>query len=182
MKLSQDINSELQGGVSQARLAEIAGVSASTVRGYEKEGLIPLHSNEGKKLYGTASLEALERVRTLKATGETMDGIKTKLLPTQKSAAQLLADLEDARQNLEAARAKLSALAGEIGERIVVKRNELRLTKEELEAVEALRQQNLRRAVQVERKANSLQTRLQYRAAKPHVVRVDLPQAQKRKK
>ena len=84
--------------------------------------------------------------------------------------------------NLEEARSKLAAVATQVGERVVTYRNELRLSKEELEAVEQLRQRNVRRALQVERKARAVKTQLQYRSAKPHIVRVDLPQAPKRKR
>jgi DNA-binding transcriptional MerR regulator len=182
MELSEERLSELEVGVTQTRLAEIADISTSTLRSYEKEGLIPLHSNDGKKLYGAASLEALERIKALKADGAKLEDIKAKLVPSQKTEAQLLAELEAARAKLEEARSKLANVASEIGERIVVRRNELRLTKEEMQAVEALRQANLRRAHQVERKSNSLKGGLQYRAAKPHIVRVDLPQTPKRKR
>jgi DNA-binding transcriptional MerR regulator len=182
VELTQELVTELETGVSQSRLAEIADVSPSTLRGYEKEGLIPLHSNASKKLYGQASLEALDRIKALKANGAKLEEIKTQMVSAGKTEAQLLAELEEARTQLEAARAKLAAVAGDVNERIVVRRNELRLTKEEMQAVEALRQANLRRANQVERKASALKGGLQYRAAKPHIVRVDLPQAPKKKR
>jgi DNA-binding transcriptional MerR regulator len=173
---------ELEGGVTQARMAELAGVSAATLRGWEKDGLIPLHSNAGRKLYGQASLEAVNRVRALKAEGLNNEEIKAKLAPAPADEAALLAQLEEARAQLEATRARLAAVAKDVTERIVVRRNELRLTKDELEAVEALRQQNLRRALQVERKAKAIGARLQYASVKPHIIRVDLPQAPKRKR
>jgi DNA-binding transcriptional MerR regulator len=182
VELTQELVTELETGVSQSRLAEIADVSPSTLRGYEKEGLIPLHSNTSKKLYGQASLEALERIKALKASGAKLEEIKTQMVTAGKTEAQLLAELEEARKQLEEARAKLAAVAGDVNDRIVVRRNELRLTKEEMQAVEALRQANLRRANQVERKASTLKGGLQYRAAKPHIVRVDLPQAPKKKR
>ena len=139
-------------------------------------------SNTSKKLYGTVSLEALERIKTLKASGASLEELKAQVLPAAKTEAQLMAELEVARLALEAARTKLAALAGQVSERVIVQRNELRLTKQELEAIEALRQSNLRRATQVERKANALGARVQYAAAKPHIVRVDLPAAPKRKR
>ena len=182
MELSQELITELANGVTQTRMAEIAGISAATLRSLEKDGLVPLHSNAAKKLYGAASLEALERVKALKAAGASVEELKTQILPAAKTEAQLLAELEVARGALEAARAKLAALAGEVSERVVVQRNELRLSKQELEAIEALRQSNLRRAAQVERKANALGARVQYASARPHIVRVDLPAAQKRKR
>ena len=163
-------------------MAEIAGVSAATLRGLEKDGLIPLHSNITKKLYGPASLEALERIKTLKASGASLEDLKAQGNPAPKSEAQLLSELEVARAALDAARTKLAALAGEVAERVVVQRNELRLSKQELEAIEVLRLSNLRRAAQVERKANALGTRMQYASARPHIVRVDLPAAPKRKR
>jgi DNA-binding transcriptional MerR regulator len=182
MELSQEQITELESGVTQARMAELAGISASSLRALEKDGLVPLHSNAGKKLYGRASLDALERVRALKASGKTTEQIKTELAPAQEGEAELLAKLEEARAQLEAAKARLAAVSKDVTERIVTRRNELRLTKDELEAIEALRQQNLRRALQVERKAKSLTAQMQYRQVKPHIVRVDLPAAPKRKR
>ena len=69
MERPTEVQLELETGVTQARLAEIAEVSPSTLRGYEKEGLISLLSNDGKKLYGPASLTDLMRVKMLKAEG-----------------------------------------------------------------------------------------------------------------
>lgn len=182
MELSQELITELEGGVTQTRMAEIAGISPAALRGLEKDGLVPLHSNAAKKLYGAVSLEALERIKTLKASGASLDELRAQVIPAAKSEAQLMAELELAKSKLTAARAKLAALAGGVSERVIVQRNELRLSKQELEAIEALRQSNLRRAVQVERKANALGARVQYASAKPHIVRVDLPAAQKRKR
>ncbi len=183
MELTEDLKTELGSGVTQTRMAEIAGISAASLRSFEKDGLVPLHSNTTKKLYGVAALEAVERIKTLKASGASLEELKTQVLPATKSQAQLLSELEVARAALEAARSKLSALAGEVSERVIVQRNELRLSKQELEAIESLRQSNLRRAAQVERKANSLGARMQYALApKPHIVRVDLPAAPKRKR
>ncbi len=182
MERPTEVQLELETGVTQARLAEIAEVSPSTLRGYEKEGLISLLSNDGKKLYGPASLTDLMRVKTLKAEGLKLEEIRARLRPAPKSEAELLAELESARLSLEEARSKLAAVATQVGERVVTYRNELRLSKEELEAVEQLRQRNVRRALQVERKARAVKTQLQYRSAKPHIVRVDLPQAPKRKR
>lgn len=182
MELTQELITELENGVTQTRMAEIAGISAATLRSLEKDGFVPLHANTTKKLYGAASLDAVERVKALKASGASLEVLKAQIVPAVKTEAQLMAELEVARMALEAARTKLAALAGEVTERVVVQRNELRLSKQELEAIEALRQSNLRRAVQVERKANALGARVQYASAKPHIVRVDLPAAQKRKR
>lgn len=182
VELTEDLKTELANGVTQTRMAELAGISAAVLRSLEKDGLVPLHSNAAKKLYGADALEALERVKTFKASGASLEQLKAQVLPAPKSEAQLLSELELARTALEAARTKLATLAGEVAERVVVQRNELRLSKQELEAIEALRQSNLRRATQVERKANALGARVQYAAAKPHIVRVDLPQAPKRKR
>lgn len=183
MELTEDLKTELGNGVTQARMAELAGISAASLRSFEKDGLVPLHSNTTKKLYGAASLEALERIKSSKASGASLEDLKAQVFPAPKSEAQLMAELEVARTALVAARTKLTTLAGEVTERVVVQRNELRLSKQELEAIEVLRQSNLRRAAQVERKASSLGTQMQYALApKPHVVRVDLPQAPKRKR
>ena len=182
MELTEDLKTELANGVTQTRMAELTGLSAASLRALEKDGLVPLHANTTKKLYGAASLEALERVKALKASGASLEDLKAQVLPAPKSEAQLLSELELAKTKLQAARAKLAALTGEVTERVVVQRNELRLSKQELEAIEALRQSNLRRAVQVERKANALGARVHYASAKPHIVRVDLPQAPKRKR
>ena len=182
MELNEALAAELASGVTQMRMAELAGISPASLRALEKDGLVPLHSNTSKKLYGMASLEALERIKSLKASGASLEELKAQVLPAPKSEAQLMADLELARTKLDEARTKLAALSSGVSERVIVQRNELRLSKQELEAIEALRQSNLRRAVQVERKANALGARVQYASAKPHVVRVDLAAAPKRKR
>jgi len=102
MELTKELIAELEGGVTQTRMAELAGISAAALRGFEKDGLVPLHANTIKKLYGAASLEALGRIKTLKASGASLEEMKAQVLPAVKSEAQLMAELEVAKTKLEA--------------------------------------------------------------------------------
>jgi hypothetical protein len=67
-------------------------------------------------------------------------------------------------------------LSDKIGKRVLQYKNEIVLTTEELKAIADLRQQNVRRALQVERRAKAVVASLQYKKAAPNVIRFDLPQ------
>ncbi len=62
-------------------LAHAAGVPASTVRYYERIGLLrPVDRSEGNyRLYGEGALERLRFIRAAQATGFTLENIKTLL-------------------------------------------------------------------------------------------------------
>lgn len=191
MKLKASIRAELEAGVSQARLAQLAELSASTVRGYEKDGLIPTQTREGKKTYGLNALEALQTIKKLRQSGLGLPEIAAKLkgVPAEETTATavsatvsgaepvtapaaeqakptspldpeteaaLRARVEQLRAQLEQERAKLAQLAERMETRVVQRRNELVLTKKELEELERLREANIRRAVSVTRRTRAL--------------------------
>jgi DNA-binding transcriptional MerR regulator len=187
MKLKASIRAELEAGVSQARLAQMAEVSAASVRGYEKDGLIPTQSREGKKTYGLNALEALQRIKQLRREGLGRPEIVAKLkgVPAEEitvatvpaaetvtapaaeqtkpaspldpeTEAALRARVEQLRAQLEQERSKLAQLAQHMETRVVQRRNELVLTKKELEELERLREANIRRAVGVTRRTTAL--------------------------
>ena len=199
--LPADIRSELEAGVSQARLAQIAGVAASTLRNYEKEGLIAPQLREGKKLYGLEAHVALERIKALRAEGVALKDIAARLEPTEAkpdvleetppaasepdettTAAELMAKVEAMRAQLAAAREKLERVSASAQTRAVRRRNELALTQRELEEVERLRESNIKRALDVTKRARALDGTIRYASAKRGVIRLDLPQKPGRKR
>ena len=193
-KPSAAIRSELEAGVSQSRLAQITGVSSSTLRNYEKEGLIAAEAREGKKLYGLTAHAALETIKKLRAEGLGLKDIAVKLgaVPkvtpepaapsNQASVAEMMAKVEAMRAQLEAERAKLERLAANVQTRATRRRNELALSKREVEEMERLRESNLKRAVDVTRRVRKLEGTIRYATTKPGVIRLDLPQKPKRKR
>lgn len=64
-----------------SQLAETAGIPTSTVRYYERVGLIQpeSRSHSNYRLYGNESVQRLKFVRAAQATGFTLDDIKTLL-------------------------------------------------------------------------------------------------------
>jgi DNA-binding transcriptional MerR regulator len=195
MKLKASIRAELEAGVSQARLAQMAEVSASSVRGYEKDGLIPTRTHKGKKTYGLEALEALHTIKKLRRDGLGLPEITARLkgLPAEQNTATtsaaetvttvlaaeavaipvaeqtkptspldpeteaaLRARVEQLRAQLEQERAKLAQLAERMETRVVQRRNELVLTRKELEELERLREANIRRAIGVTRRTTAL--------------------------
>jgi DNA-binding transcriptional MerR regulator len=191
MKLDSSTKAELKAGVSQTRLAQLTELSASTLRGYEKEGLVPAQSLEGKKTYGLDALKALETIKTLRAEGLNLREIVQHLKPEAdatetpastptgtkapvafdmtKSEAELRAQVDQLRLQLEAEREKLAQLANQIGTRVIRQRNELVLTKKELEELERMRESNIKRALAVTRRNQALL----YSASRPGVLRFD---------
>ncbi len=191
MKLDSSIKAELKAGVSQTRLAQLTELSASTLRSYEKEGLIPTQSLEGKKTYGLDALKALETIKNLRAEGLNPRDIVARLKPEPeadetpasspagtnapvvfdmtKTEAELRAQVDQLRVQLQAERDKLTQLANQIGTRVIRQRNELVLTKKELEELERLRESNIKRALAVTRRNQALL----YSASRPGVLRFD---------
>ncbi len=191
MKLDSSTKAELKAGVSQARLAQLAELSASTLRGYEKEGLIPTQTLEGKKTYGPDALKALETIKKWRAEGLNLKEIVARQKPEPegdetpassragtnppvvfdmtKTEAELRAQVDQLRVQLQAERDKLTQLANQIGTRVIRQRNELVLTKKELEELERLRESNIKRALAVTRRNQALL----YSASRPGVLRFD---------
>lgn len=188
MKLDAGTKAELEAGVSQSRLAQLAELSPSTVRGYEKEGLIPTQSQGGKKRYDRDALTALETIKRLRAEGLDLAEIVTRMKPSSNPAAseparpaadeparpaateaELRAQVERLRAQLQAERAKIEQLSNQVETRVVRRRNELVLTKKELEELERLRESNVKRAVAVTRRA----TAIRYAGTRPGVILFD---------
>ena len=58
-------------------LARVAGTTVDTIRFYQREGLLPAATRQGRSmLYGPAHLERLERIRDLQARHFTLKGIR----------------------------------------------------------------------------------------------------------
>jgi DNA-binding transcriptional MerR regulator len=219
MNLDPNIRAELEAGVNQSRLAHLAQLSPSTLRGYAKDGLVPTQSHDGKKTYGLDALEALEAIKHLRAEGLSLRDIsaRMKLEPglsltlgtdtlapssaaettapqssaagataaqsgaagttaaqsgaagtTAATEAELRAQVEQLRAQLQAERAKLERLSNQVETRVIQRRNELVLTKRELEELERLRESNIKRALAVTRRTKALQ----YATTRPGVIRL----------
>jgi DNA-binding transcriptional MerR regulator len=199
MNLDPSTKAELEAGVSQSRLAKLVALSASTLRGYEKDGLIPTQSSEGKKTYGLDAFKALETIKNWRAEGLSVRDIAARLkvldsgasdsnltisepktpdpssttppviFDMTKSEAELRAQVDQLRIQLQAERDKLAQLANQIGTRVIRQRNELVLTKKELEELERMRESNIKRALAVTRRNQALL----YSASRPGVLRFD---------
>ncbi len=180
--LSAEIKSELEAGVSQARLAELAGISASTLRGYEKVGLVPLVNGDGKKSYGVAAFERLELIKNRKGKGVKIEDIAAELLQPQRTPEKMMAEVQRLKAVLEASQAKLKSLSQQVQDRVLTRRDDMRDAHQELQAIEDLRQSNARRALHVERRATALKHNIEYRRAGFSVTRIDLPQGTRKKK
>ena len=187
--MDSTLKTELIAGVTQTRLAELAGISSATLRNYEKEGLLTSLEREGKKVYDLDAYDALELVKMLRSEGLGLKEIAAKIASDRalepspetvtlkgKDADALRAEVEGLRRKLAEERDKLKEMSDRIGKRILKYKNEITLTTEELKAIEQLRQQNVRRALQVERRARTVVANLQYKKAAPNVIRFDLPQ------
>jgi DNA-binding transcriptional MerR regulator len=193
-KLSDSVRSDLEAGVSLTRLAQISEVAASTSRNYEKERLLEVMSGSGKKLYGMSALEAALEVKRLRDTGlslkeiaaqhggmsEPVPAVETpvKTASTAATAEELKARIEALREQLAGEKAKLER----VGTRQMQRKNELALTKKELEEIERLRESNVRRALEVTRRATSLSGQLQYSMARPGILRMKTPMVPRKRK
>ncbi len=183
--MDSNLKTELIAGVTQTRLAGLAGISSATLRNYEKEGLLKSLEREGKKVYDLDAFDALEMVKMLRAEGLGLKEIGLKIAGSSaektvtingKDADALRVEIEGLRAKLAGERDKLKELSEKIGKRVLKYKNEIVLTVEELKAIAELRQQNVRRALQVERRAKTVVANLQYKKNAPNVIRFDLPQ------
>ena len=93
-KLSDAVRSDLEAGVSLTRLAELSQVAASTLRNYEKEGLIVAipgqtndeqAKNQSKKLYNLKALESALEVKRLRDSGLSLKEIAASRLGVEAS-------------------------------------------------------------------------------------------------
>jgi DNA-binding transcriptional MerR regulator len=179
--MKDDLKTELEQGVTPARLAEIAGTTTSAVRTFEQLGLLEPQIVDGKKRFDAFALERLEQILTLQTEGLKLDAILKRYGVDPKTAAdKMRAELEALKASLDASRTKLQELSQQ--SRAVTRANELLMTKKELAELEQLRQSNIRRALLVEQKAKAIKIQLEYRNASMSITRVDLPQAPRKSK
>jgi DNA-binding transcriptional MerR regulator len=179
--MKEDQTTELEQGVTPARLAEIAGTTISAVRTFEKIGLLEPQLIDGKKLFDAFSLERLEQILVLQTEGLKLDAILKRYGVDPKIAAdKMRAELEVLKANLDASRTRIQELSQQ--SRAVTRTNEFLMTKKELAELEQLRQSNLRRALLVEQRAKAIKMQLEYRNASMSVTRVNLPQASRKPK
>jgi DNA-binding transcriptional MerR regulator len=195
-KLTDSVRSDLEAGVSLTRLAELSQVAASTLRNYEKEGLIVSIPGQSKKLYDLKALESALEVKSLRDKGLSLKEIAAQRLGTTAceteprvepvtagpTAEDLKARMNTLREQLAAEKAKLEALVARVGTRQMQRKNELALTKKELEEIQLLRESNVRRALEVTRRANSVSGKIQYAMARPGVIRMNTPMAPRKKR
>jgi DNA-binding transcriptional MerR regulator len=199
-KLSDSVRSDLEAGVSLTRLAELSQVAASTLRNYEKEGLIVSIPGQSKKLYNLKALESALEVKSLRDQGSSLKDIAAQRLGTAASepeaqvkpkaepvaagptAEDLKARMNTLREQLAAEKAKLEALVARVGTRQMQRKNELALTKKELEEIQLLRESNVRRALEVTRRATTVSGKIQYSLARPGVIRMNTPMAPRKKR
>jgi DNA-binding transcriptional MerR regulator len=199
-KLSDSVRSDLEAGVSLTRLAELSQVAASTLRNYEKEGLIVSIPDQSKKLYDLKALESALEVKGLRDKGLSLKDIAAQRLGTEAgepeaqtkpqtepvaagpSAEDLRARMNTLREQLAAEKAKLEALVARVGTRQMQRKNELALTKKELEEIQHLRESNVRRALEVTRRANEVSGKIQYAAARPGMIRMNTPMVPRKKR
>jgi DNA-binding transcriptional MerR regulator len=195
-KLSDSVRSDLSTGVSLTRLAELSQVAASTLRNYEKEGLIVSIPGQSKKLDDLKALESALEVKGLRDKGLSLKEIAAQRLGTAASepepksepvvagptAEDLKARMNTLREQLAAEKAKLEALVARVGTRQMQRKNELALTKKELEEIQLLRESNVRRALEVTRRANAVSGKIQYAMARPGVIRMNTPMAPRKKR
>jgi DNA-binding transcriptional MerR regulator len=195
-KLTDSVRSDLKAGVSLTRLAELSQVAASTLRNYEKEGLIVSIPGQSKKLYDLKALESALEVKSLRDKGLSLNEIAAQRLGTAVSepeaivapvaagptAEDLKARMNTLREQLAAEKAKLEALVARVGTRQMQRKNELALTKKELEEIQLLRESNVRRALEVTRRSQTLSGKIQYSLARPGVIRMNTPMAPRKKR
>jgi DNA-binding transcriptional MerR regulator len=197
-KLSDSVRSDLSAGVSLTRLAELSQVAASTLRNYEKEGLIVPIPGQSKKLYDLKALESALEIKGLRDKGSSLKEISAQRLGTEASEAEaepktvsiaagptaedLKARMNTLREQLAAEKAKLEALVARVGTRQMQRKNELALTKKELEEIQLLRESNVRRALEVTQRARVVSGKLQYAMVRPGVIRMNTPMAPRKKR
>lgn len=100
--------------------AEAVGVPATTLRYYEREGVLgpAIRSRAGYRLYDAAAVERLEFIRSAQAVGFTLDdirallqldsdGAKTCRSEVQRLLTQRLAEVEKKMKELKRVRAAL---------------------------------------------------------------------------
>ncbi|MBQ6381866.1 MAG: MerR family transcriptional regulator [Clostridia bacterium] len=84
--------------------AEQSGISASAIRFYDKQGLLPglNRSGGGTRVFGAEELERLQQIHALKQAGFSVEEIKW-LLTSRAPAEKKLAFLEQKQALLQAA-------------------------------------------------------------------------------
>ncbi len=116
------ILAEKTGLLTIGKIAEQVGVATSTLRFYEREGLIrpTERSKAGYRLYAANAVEQLRFIRAGQAIGFALDDIRTLLVldeetsckQVQKLIEQRLEDIDAKLANLKRVRSTLSAALG----------------------------------------------------------------------
>ncbi len=187
-KPSKRLSQELTAGVTLARFADMTELSSTTIRNYEVRSLVTKPENAR---YGMVQFEQMERIKELKAQGLSLQEIETRMTaePNEAPSPQTVKNtsietkkelsaeqIEDLRVRLEKIRNKLLETKLRINKiqqaksgKVLRKHNELVLSQTELAQQENLKQQELQRALRVERKLGQLR----YAAVKPTFLKLD---------
>ncbi|MGH3096553.1 MAG: MerR family transcriptional regulator [Streptosporangiales bacterium] len=110
-------------GLRIGQLAELAGVTARTIRHYHRIGLLPEPDREanGYRTYGLRDAARLLRVRRLTELGLNLDEVADALADDEgrelrEILAELDADLADQEQRVRARRERIAALLARAGD------------------------------------------------------------------
>jgi DNA-binding transcriptional MerR regulator len=120
--MDSNLKTELIAGVTQTRLAELAGISSATLRNYEKEGFLKSFDRENKKVYDLDAFDALELVKMLRAEGLSLKEIKLKIAGKSEAEKTVTINGKDAealRVEIEGLRAKLAGERDKLKELLV---------------------------------------------------------------
>lgn len=105
-------------GMTIGRVAKTAGVPASTLRYYEREGLLeaPIRSAAGYRMYDDQAVERLRFIRAAQAVGFTLDDIRTLLqLNSRESCGDVQKLLERRMAEVERKMAELKYVRTALG-------------------------------------------------------------------
>lgn len=174
--LTHEDRAELEAGVTQARLAALAGCSPSTLRSYEARGLVPTVERDGRKLYGPESLAAALQAREARSARRADEPAAVPpVLPSPEEIASLRERIETGRRQLADKVRELEARRATIG-----------AARQELEDAVAVRADTRRRALDVTSRATAVRDRLgrlitEKPAPKSSILRFDAPRAKTKK-
>lgn len=93
-------------------MAKLLGVPASTLRYYDKEGLLPFveRSSGGMRMFQEKDYEWLQIIECLKKTGMPLKDIRTYIDLSMRGDATIAARLELVQRQREAVRTQMAAL------------------------------------------------------------------------
>lgn len=109
----------MNGGMTIGKFSRQAGVSADTVRFYEREGLLePVRSDNNYRVYGPADLGRMDMIKKARASGFTLADVREMLELIQAgrrdcadfetTARRKLNELDEKIRVLQEARARLA--------------------------------------------------------------------------